>query len=270
MVDTEFLIVLFIFIFILFTEYSFGAFDCATGYWGSNCHEVCGRCEGGPEFCQVFDGLCMNGCGRGYKGHYCKTKCEPGFYGQFCRSECGHCSDVSPVCSAEYGRCLAGCKPGYQMPYCKIPCPFGTYGDKCASNCTCADKCGCDHVTGKCLPCEIDGTPRFFYRKEIPNISKLPYMPLLSALGFVVIMASINFVYWFIFVRDPKKKKSSQHRRRQTPAHHRREEDKPAKRQMIYKMDSPEELDAFWTKGWEKMLQKRAIENQSGGGGKSK
>ena len=46
--------------------------ECAKGYYGNGCSEVCGHCVD-QNGCHHINGSCLNGCKEGYMGDLCKT-----------------------------------------------------------------------------------------------------------------------------------------------------------------------------------------------------
>ena len=52
--------------------------ECAKGYYGDGCSEVCGHCVDQND-CHHINGTCFNGCKEGYMGNLCKT----GMYAEY-------------------------------------------------------------------------------------------------------------------------------------------------------------------------------------------
>uniref|UniRef100_A0A2C9KWD0 EGF-like domain-containing protein n=1 Tax=Biomphalaria glabrata TaxID=6526 RepID=A0A2C9KWD0_BIOGL len=194
--------------------------DCALGLWGSQCSNDCGNCEGGKAFCQVTNGLCVNGCARGYQGRDCKTPCPPGTHGQYCVYKCGSCSDVRPVCDPVSGMCQAGCKTGFQKPHCKLACPFYTWGDDCSNNCSCKKppiECSCHPETGQCEPCgpnqkslrfsmpvnnpeclnqfALDEAVKFY---TPPSVLNIPWKPVAAIFLLLILFVFTYYIYWSV------------------------------------------------------------------------
>uniref|UniRef100_A0A8W8NZY9 Scavenger receptor class F member 2 n=1 Tax=Magallana gigas TaxID=29159 RepID=A0A8W8NZY9_MAGGI len=93
--------------------------ECDRGFFGIGCNEKCGHCRDEYQ-CSNETGVCLTGCGAGYKGDLCKTRCDKGSYGVGCNETCGHCRDLNQ-CSNVNGTCLTGCGTGYQGDLCKPP-----------------------------------------------------------------------------------------------------------------------------------------------------
>uniref|UniRef100_A0A8W8NVK7 Scavenger receptor class F member 2 n=1 Tax=Magallana gigas TaxID=29159 RepID=A0A8W8NVK7_MAGGI len=91
--------------------------ECDRGFFGIGCNEKCGHCRDEYQ-CSNETGVCLTGCGAGYKGDLCKTRCDKGSYGVGCNETCGHCRDLNQ-CSNVNGTCLTGCGTGYQGDLCK-------------------------------------------------------------------------------------------------------------------------------------------------------
>ncbi|XP_052695080.1 protein glp-1-like isoform X2 [Crassostrea angulata] len=91
--------------------------ECDRGFFGIGCNEKCGHCRDEYQ-CSNETGVCLTGCGAGYKGDLCKTRCDKGSYGVGCNETCGHCRDLNQ-CSNVNGSCLTGCGTGYQGDLCK-------------------------------------------------------------------------------------------------------------------------------------------------------
>ncbi|KAK3776739.1 hypothetical protein RRG08_047654 [Elysia crispata] len=198
-------------------------YECKAGTWGAQCGKRCGQCMGGGEFCQVFDGHCMNGCASGYTGTLCKQTCPKGRFGPYCGEKCGNCT-LSPIeCDTVTGHCIGGCKPGYQPPFCKIPCQFNRFGKDCVQKCECTEECGCDPVTGNCIVVGCNPGTVFKYRKESstrqcinqyalrdiveeyapPDVLEIPWRSMLSVIGLLVLFVLSNFIWWWFCVRTP-------------------------------------------------------------------
>ncbi|XP_055871708.1 multiple epidermal growth factor-like domains protein 10 [Biomphalaria glabrata] len=220
---------------------SYAAYDCALGLWGSQCSNDCGNCEGGKAFCQVTNGLCVNGCARGYQGRDCKTPCPPGTHGQYCVYKCGSCSDVRPVCDPVSGMCQAGCKTGFQKPHCKLACPFYTWGDDCSNNCSCKKppiECSCHPETGQCEPCgpnqkslrfsmpvnnpeclnqfALDEAVKFY---TPPSVLNIPWKPVAAIFLLLILFIFTYYIYWWKYIRqvpiDEETKEIAREKKRQ-------------------------------------------------------
>ncbi|KAI8777094.1 multiple epidermal growth factor domains 10 [Biomphalaria glabrata] len=220
---------------------SYAAYDCALGLWGSQCSNDCGNCEGGKAFCQVTNGLCVNGCARGYQGRDCKTPCPPGTHGQYCVYKCGSCSDVRPVCDPVSGMCQAGCKTGFQKPHCKLACPFYTWGDDCSNNCSCKKppiECSCHPETGQCEPCgpnqkslrfsmpvnnpeclnqfALDEAVKFY---TPPSVLNIPWKPVAAIFLLLILFVFTYYIYWWKYIRqvpiDEETKEIAREKKRQ-------------------------------------------------------
>uniref|UniRef100_K1QNL7 Scavenger receptor class F member 2 n=1 Tax=Magallana gigas TaxID=29159 RepID=K1QNL7_MAGGI len=92
-------------------------YECDRGFFGIECNEKCGHCRDEYQ-CSNETGVCLTGCGAGYKGDLCKTRCDKGSYGVGCNETCGHCRDLNQ-CSNVNGTCLTGCGTGYLEDLCK-------------------------------------------------------------------------------------------------------------------------------------------------------
>lgn len=47
--------------------------ECDRGFFGIGCNEKCGHCRDEYQ-CSNESGVCLTGCGAGYKGDLCKTR----------------------------------------------------------------------------------------------------------------------------------------------------------------------------------------------------
>ncbi|KAK7481787.1 hypothetical protein BaRGS_00026934 [Batillaria attramentaria] len=122
--------------------------ECADGYYGTDCQYTCGHCEGGAT-CDKVTGHCTS-CDSGYQMPLCE--CSDGRYGENCSSTCGHCRDAA-ACDKVTGDC-AECGGPYKMPVCKEECPDGHYGESCGYTCGhCKDGAACNKSNGHCVSC---------------------------------------------------------------------------------------------------------------------
>ncbi|KAK3106627.1 hypothetical protein FSP39_023983 [Pinctada imbricata] len=102
--------------------------ECKDGFWGNKCKGCpvgsygpnclkCGNCF--KDLCRNIDGLCQQGCARGYKGIYCKTVCENGTFSHNCILTCGNCRQ-NATCDKESGVCPGNeCEEGFEGLLCK-------------------------------------------------------------------------------------------------------------------------------------------------------
>lgn len=44
---------------------------CFNGYFGRKCLKICGKCLD-DKICDNVNGICIGGCGEGFKGELCK------------------------------------------------------------------------------------------------------------------------------------------------------------------------------------------------------
>ncbi|KAH9491948.1 hypothetical protein Btru_026869 [Bulinus truncatus] len=244
------------------------AFDCAMGLWGSQCTNNCGNCEGGKAFCQVTDGLCYNGCARGFSGRDCKTPCPAGTHGQYCYAKCGFCSDVRPICDPVSGMCPVGCKPGYQRPHCKLECPPYTWGDECNSTCTCRDppvECSCHPETGQCEPCAAGGKSKRFsitvekpgclnqyalddaiQQYKPPNVLDIPWVPVVLMFCLIFLFVVTYYIYWWIYVRQAPEDQETVEIKREKKRQRMRK-----KQLKFYGKYAKENMAKYWMADWE-------------------
>ncbi|KAK7478594.1 hypothetical protein BaRGS_00030193 [Batillaria attramentaria] len=146
--------------------------ECADGYYGTDCQYTCGHCEGGAACdklvltehsartvvssvgtvpttshvtskMDIVSGVLMDG-----------LVCADGTYGQNCGEQCGHCANNQP-CDKQDGHCQ-GCATRWSGDLCK-ECPDGRYGQSCGYACGhCKDGAACNKRNGHCVSC--DGT----------------------------------------------------------------------------------------------------------------
>ncbi|GFS26090.1 scavenger receptor class F member 2 [Elysia marginata] len=154
------------------------SYECTAGTWGAQCGKKCGQCVGGGEFCQVFDGRCMNGCASGFKGKLCKDKCPRGTFGPYCMETCGHCDQGSKGCDTITGHCENGCRPGWQLPFCKTH----------SKNRECINQYALDELIKKYAP---------------PNVLEIPWQSMVSVIGVLALFVVGNFIWWWCMVRKP-------------------------------------------------------------------
>lgn len=58
-------------ILLIITGYYFFFADCEPGEYGASCEETCGECTNDSS-CDIFTGVCVQGCKSGYYPPYCK------------------------------------------------------------------------------------------------------------------------------------------------------------------------------------------------------
>ncbi|KAK7478578.1 hypothetical protein BaRGS_00030177 [Batillaria attramentaria] len=135
--------------------------ECADGYYGTDCQYTCGHCEG-EATCDKVTGHCTS-CDSGFQMPLCE--CSDGRYGENCSGTCGHCT---AACDKVTGDC-AECGGPYKMPVCKEECPDGSYAPNCVRKCgQCNKGLPCGKMTGNCTSCEPGWIP-LLCQKECPD-----------------------------------------------------------------------------------------------------
>ncbi|XP_064870671.1 multiple epidermal growth factor-like domains protein 11, partial [Oncorhynchus nerka] len=79
---------------------------CSSGFFGTDCSEVC-RCQNGGD-CDHITGQCS--CRTGFIGHSCELKCRPGTFGYGCQQLCVCMNNAT--CDYVTGTCY--CSIGYK------------------------------------------------------------------------------------------------------------------------------------------------------------
>jgi hypothetical protein len=126
--------------------------DCAAGYYGETCQDICGEC---PANAVCNDGITGNG----------SCICKPGFYGPTCDDQCAvdsHCGE-NQMC--ENGTCV--CQEGYFGQKCDKFCSrFAT----CGGHGSCSDDgmCLCDESYSG-YNCEQHGNESYTFNDTLPE-----------------------------------------------------------------------------------------------------
>ena len=148
-------------------RYGAACIACIDGFWGTNCTEQCGECEG--VACDQDSGQCPI-CNDGYFGPGCTspcnndgcqtcggdgecTSCKPGLRGYACNFTCSEFCDSDPkTCGRFDSICASGrCISGYYLTSCS---------EACYEHCGVASDGSrpCDISTGTCEMPDCDMT----------------------------------------------------------------------------------------------------------------